>query len=186
MYHQINSLKEFLSSGLCIQVSYGNLADTFGGDKDENDKDTLMEHLLNRITIKRTPISGKIAQLKRRRDFEQNNKYHLISECPRTYFLAYAIPQGSFLQPSLNIFLIRALSYGAFKYWTLEEARQKNSSKFLKSTGTSMHEFSLDDLALAFWVFAMGMIISILIFLIELSWKYFCLRKNLIFPHSFN
>lgn len=98
---------------------------------------------------------------------------HTVEECPAYYHLAYIVPMGSPYLPLINDVILRMNEAGLTLKWHSDgiDARTLlgscHNQKCARKEATRV--FSLTDLQLAFYILATGLILSIAVFVLEVT-----------------
>ncbi|GFG28556.1 hypothetical protein Cfor_10698 [Coptotermes formosanus] len=103
---------------------------------------------------------------------------HALRECPRHYFLGYLMPRGSPYLPYINKGIARLVEAGIVEHWKhitppsadMYDGRHDptNLTEIPEINNGNPKVFSLKDLQLAFYILAVGLSGSVIIFLLEL------------------
>lgn len=140
--------------------------DVFNGSADE-----LLNHVTNltdAAVIVRETSSTYTESIYVAQDGSQ--LIHTVQECPAYYHLAYIVPRGSPYLPLVNIFILRMNEAGLTFKWHSDGTDVKSLLSYRKQkygSQEALRVFSLADLQLAFYIFVAGLIISILVFVLE-------------------
>lgn len=108
-------------------------------------------------------------------------KVYMIPECPKFYHISYPVLKDSPYGEELNIALLKFLSAGLINHW-IEGEKYIAKSRihlFRDYVAESEHKWkvlNIIDLQLAFYVLAIGSIISLLLFIAECGLNLYKLR----------
>jgi Ligand-gated ion channel. len=102
---------------------------------------------------------------------------HTVRECPRQYLLGYLVPRGSPYLPYINKGIDRLVEAGIVQHWRNIMPPNTNGhngfnitnlTEIAKVNTKNPKVFSLKDLQLAFYILAVGLSGSVIIFLLEM------------------
>jgi hypothetical protein len=117
------------------------------------------------------------AVLDKYRSSEGSLLLHAVKECPRHYFLGYLMPRGSPYLPYINKGIARLVEAGIVEHWKQmtppsadmhEKYDATNLTEIAEMNKENPKVFSLKDLQLAFYILAVGLSGSVIIFLLEM------------------
>jgi hypothetical protein len=96
---------------------------------------------------------------------------HMVEECPAYYYLAYILSKHTPYLQAFNSFFRKVIESGLTEKWYWDPIDIKTKLSYTKSQlkQKTLKLFSLSDLQLAFYIFATGMLLSSLMFGVELS-----------------
>jgi hypothetical protein len=99
---------------------------------------------------------------------QEDDFVHLISECPRSYNLAYVHSKHWVLANQLNAIILDLLAGGIVNKW-IEDVNFGIKLQSMKKQATIVHhrELSVDDLMLSFMILGGGSAFSAFLFVIE-------------------
>ncbi|XP_062539174.1 uncharacterized protein LOC134207475 [Armigeres subalbatus] len=181
-YKDIDSLQRLDESGLQIPVKYKGFTD----DVFPANYSPMMESLRDKMIF--NPIKGsmldvvakstKIATVTRRSTLSLDNaifittkQLFMIPECPRLYNLAFVVPRHSVLLEGINVFILEMLNGGLINHWIDVmnfNATLRDWKKMMGSHEENFKILTLIDMQFPFYLLAIGLILSGLIFVIEL------------------
>lgn len=186
-YRNIKTLQEFDESGLKIGTTSVSLAEIFGSDGNPLYK-TLRNKiiLINGSSMDRAALKRDIAAIERNADAKMRIKtdytshdgfemLHILRECPRSYHMSYIVSKGS---PYLRVFnhvIVRFKEAGLIKKWSVDtvDAYITESRRGRESGSGKMKVFTLYDIQTAFYLLIIGLLMSSVVFLVEI-----CLKKR--------
>lgn len=125
-YPDIDTLQEFKNFGLMIATPINSTRNIFS-----DDNTTLMRQLSNKVyfgnrskLMKLIADGEKLATFGRRADvflrmliYNAEDKVHVVTECPRSYYLTYIDPRGSPYTHVFNIMITLLGEYGLVNKW---------------------------------------------------------------------
>lgn len=96
---------------------------------------------------------------------------HIIEECLRTFYLAYIVKKGSVLQPLFSIHVQRLFEGGFVTFWYdyIEHAITTHRRYIRLLLQNEQHGLSLIDLQIAFFILFIGLLTSLILFVIEIA-----------------
>ncbi|GAB0090490.1 uncharacterized protein DMENIID0001_052260 [Sergentomyia squamirostris] len=189
-YHNMDTLAELDESGIPISVLHaGLITDVFGSEPPGTRLGNLHSKMFvathdNNIILSRIATKGDMAALQRLVDmpkiFQQFVRsdgqplIHVIKECPRSYRLAYLFPKSSVFLEAASQYISLFAQSGLIRKWyddtmyifTLEGGNMNRL--FIRSHAVIL---TLSHLQTAFYVLAMGLSISVFIFLLEITFS---------------
>ncbi|XP_001651225.2 uncharacterized protein LOC5566818 [Aedes aegypti] len=181
-YKDIDSLQRLDESGVQIPVKYKGFTDDVFPANYSPMMDSLRSKMVyNPIKTSMMELvshSTKIATVTRRTTLSLDNavfistkQLFMVPECPRLYNLAYVVPRHSVLLEGINVLILQMLNGGLINHWidvmnfnvTIRDWEQIRSSH-----EESFKILTLIDMQFPFYLLAIGLILSGVIFLIEL------------------
>lgn len=100
-----------------------------------------------------------------------NDDYHLVDECPRKYMLSYIMNRNFPYLEEMNVFLLRCMDAGLMAVWL---RRTFQAAVVTPREGDG--ELTLDEVKAAFFVHAIGVLVSSVFFSAELL--YHCVKSR--------
>nr|XP_019562906.2 uncharacterized protein LOC109431157 [Aedes albopictus] len=181
-YKDIDSLQRLDESGIQIPVKYKGFTDDVFPANYSPMMDSLRSKMIyNPIKtsmMDQVAHSTKIATVTRRTTLSLDNavfistkQLFMVPECPRLYNLAYVVPRHSVLLEAINILILQMLNGGLINHWidvmnfnvTIRDWEQIRSSH-----EESFKILTLIDMQFPFYLLAIGLVLSGVIFVIEL------------------
>lgn len=180
-YKDINTLQELERSGLSIHIKYPAMMDDLFPMNGSGYLESLRRRLLlvNLTTslIPRVIETGSFAATTRRSQTHLDNsvhfisrRAHLITDCPRTYNLAFLGRRHSIYLERINDIILHLLNGGFLQKW-IHDLNTNYTWIIRKKYGT-FHEddykvFTMTDLQLPFFLLSIGATVSFAVFLVE-------------------
>lgn len=180
-YKDIETLEELSESPLKIGIKYAAMVDDLFPENSTRSINILREKM---IEVQRTPnlmdriVKGeKIVSVTRKELIYQSyGKYflhkqvHLITDCPRTYNLAFLVQKNSVYLERINEILLH-LNNGGFHMKWIRDLNFNDSWANVKKFGTYHEEtfkvLTVSDLLFPIYVLATGIALSLTMILIE-------------------
>ncbi|XP_050512406.1 uncharacterized protein LOC126888314 [Diabrotica virgifera virgifera] len=188
-FHDMNTLQEFAQSDFVLYTTYEDIFNYIDNDvfkelkakvapfTPEDYKSTLNRSLgiKNRATLERR-TDAKYVIMNYFLDETGYPRLHVINECPRTFFVAYAVQKGSPYVGEFSKIITMLKEAGFISKWN-----SISKVLFLKRNiindimdDEAAVPINLYDLIVAFYVLSLGLILSIFVFLLEVLWYKIC------------
>jgi hypothetical protein len=186
-YKNIETLKQFADTKQRILIKYpAMMTDVFPEDSSElfnklNERMFLHPNMSVRTTFVVKEMG--YATVTRRTTLKvtkEENFVHAVSECPRSYNLAFVYTKHSVFAHEINSIILNLKQAGIINKWIsdvnfqikLEAEREMPSSHVMRKV------LKVDDLVLAFMILGSGIFVGCLILFVEILMKFFCTKRK--------
>lgn len=184
----INTIHELVESELNIMSASYNLKELI-----ETDEKPIMSRLLEKFSWdENKDILGEIATQRNgasigaKRDLEEkiatsyvhNNQaqLHIVEECPRSYHIAYLVPQKSPYIAIFNDIINYFVEAGITSSWFIHSKPFRPLSDYHESAKQAHVVFTIENVIIAFIILIVGLTLSCFVFIVEVI--FFTYRQN--------
>lgn len=184
-FRDINSLEDLDNSGLKILTTL-NIFDYSDSEVVNRFRRKILYY--GGSNINRTAFKRDVSVIERKQDAkflmstiflgqDGRSLLHVTNFCPITYSVSFIVPKGSPFLDAFNKLIVKYVEGGFTKKWYKDMACTIALEKKM-STGQAVKQksFNLEDMKVAFYMWAIGMLLSILVFSVELLIIYFNIR----------
>lgn len=189
-YPDIDTFDDLIASGLPIRTSSMSFRDLLLDDPSLSVLEKRLYYSKNTSMVEdfRGEFAGfqriNVYNLKYYKDIKRQVngrrvKYlHTMKQCLSSYFISYAIPKNSPYKKRINV-ILSAVDYGGFIVKWNSDSAQYIFKKYQLATGPSktIKVFSLHDLECAFFVFIAGLMLSTVVFCVEVAFEWWMKSK---------
>lgn len=116
--------------------------------------------------------------MKRKLTKNSNIFYHQVEKCPIPYMAVYGLGYGSIYKTRIDSILRRAQESGIIEFWDRDLKVKEQITQSKLHAGNGNVPFTLEHLQTAFYVYCLGLIAALVVFISEHCWNRCCSRNK--------